>query len=144
MAELSIGDVAERVGVATSTIRYYESIGLLSEPERVSGRRRYDPAVFQRLAFIQFAKRAGFTLAEIETLLHGADPQVRPSERWRVLAEEKLGEIDVMIRQAQEMKRLLLEGLKCGCLTLDDCQIIETQGCIVDKDNGDAAPRHSR
>ena len=52
----------------TSTLRYYESIGLLPAPQRVSGRRRYDAGVLQRLEIIRTAQQAGFTLAELRVL----------------------------------------------------------------------------
>ena len=60
--ELTIGEVARRTGVATSAIRYYESIGLLPEPERESGQRRYRESVIGRLAFVGVAQSAGFSL----------------------------------------------------------------------------------
>lgn len=70
-AVLTIGEVARRAGVRASTIRYYEEAGLLEEPERVGGKRRYNEEVLRRLALIGGAKRAGFTLGEVRTLLHG-------------------------------------------------------------------------
>ena len=70
-ALLTIGEVARRAGVRASAIRYYEEAGLLEEPERVGGKRRYDEEALRRLALIGGAKRAGFTLGEIRTLLHG-------------------------------------------------------------------------
>lgn len=108
---LAIGDVAARAGVATSTLRYYEREGLLPAPARESGRRRYERAVLQRLAVIDVAKRAGFTLAEIRQLLEGFEGAMPSSERWRDMAARKLPEIDVVIQDAQRMRRLLTEGL---------------------------------
>jgi MerR family redox-sensitive transcriptional activator SoxR len=61
-ALLTIGEVARRAGVRTSAIRYYEEAGLLPEPERVGGKRRYEKEILRRLALIGGAKRAGFTL----------------------------------------------------------------------------------
>ena len=63
-AELTTGEAARRAGVATSLIRYYESIGLLPEADRLHGQRRYDADVLGRLAFIGVAQSAGFKLAE--------------------------------------------------------------------------------
>ena len=63
--ELTIGEVARRAGIRTSAIRYYESVGLLPAPPRMSGRRRYDPSIVQRLAVLHLAQEAGFTMAEI-------------------------------------------------------------------------------
>ena len=60
----SIGEVARRVGLSTSALRYYESVGLLPTPERSSGRRVYDQDALDRLAMIDVAQRAGFTLRD--------------------------------------------------------------------------------
>ena len=107
---LSIGEVALRAGLNPSAIRYYERIGLLPDAERVSGQRRYDETVLGRLAVIEFAQRAGFTLAETRTLLSGFSEKVPPSARWRSLANQKLPEIEALIARATGMKRLLEEG----------------------------------
>src|SRR5919107_1797336 len=90
--QLRIGQVAERAGVRVSLIRYYEDVGLLPEPARVSGQRRYDRSVLRRLAVIDVAQRAGLSLEEIKELLdHGNDPV---SDRLRALAARRLPEID--------------------------------------------------
>lgn len=60
--QLAIGEVVERAGMSTSRIRYYEARGLLPEPERAAGKRRYTQDVFRRLAIIDAAQRVGFTL----------------------------------------------------------------------------------
>jgi MerR family transcriptional regulator, redox-sensitive transcriptional activator SoxR len=121
MQELTIGEVAARAGVRASTLRYYESVGLLSPPTRESGRRRYDPDVLQRLSVINLAKEAGLTIEEIRVLLHGFDEQTPPSTRWRTLAEQKLVEVDALIVRAERMKRLLEVVLECECPTLEHC-----------------------
>ena len=124
---LSISAVARQAGVRPSAIRYYESVGLLPAPPRVSGRRRYDTDVLPRLALIAAAQQMGFTIAEIGTLLHGFSPATPASARWRVLAAQKLPEVEAVIARAQGMKRLLEEALTCGCLTLDACARILPQ-----------------
>lgn len=116
MAEMTIGEVAEMVGVATSTLRYYESIGLLPPPRRVSGQRRYSADVLPILAIIQLAKDAHFSLDEIQELLHGFPADVSLSERWKIIASRKLREVDEIIRQAQETRALLEEALHCPYL----------------------------
>ncbi len=97
MAGLTLGEVARRAGVRTSTLRYYESIGVLSEPERVSGQRRYGPEVLEVVEFVRVAQQAGFKMAEIRTLLHGFSADTPPSVRWRALAREKLPEVEALI-----------------------------------------------
>lgn len=121
MAELRIGQVAERAGLATSAIRYYESEGLLPRPARRNGRRVYDETIVTRLALIELAKSAGFTMAEIKRLLTGFAGRTPPRERWRSLAERKLTELDERIAEARRMKCLLEVVMDCECPTLDDC-----------------------
>lgn len=121
---LSIGEVARRAGVRTSTLRYYETAGLIPPPHRAGGRRQYEPGVLHRLAVIRVAQQAGFTIAELRILLHGFGDAVRPPERWRRLAERKLVEVDALIQRARGMRHLLRRGLACGCMRWEDCEII--------------------
>ena len=125
---MTIGEVARRAGVRTSTLRYYERVGLLPAPGRENGRRRYDvwvlSEVLDRLAVVEVAQQAGFTIAEIRMLLDGFSEDTPPSERWRVLAGEKLPEVEALIRRAMGMKRLLERGLGCECLRLEDCELL--------------------
>ena len=118
---LTIGEIARRAGVRASAIRYYEEAGLLEEPERVGGKRRYDEEALRRLALIGGAKRAGFTLGEIRTLLHGFPAGVRAAQRWQALASEKLVEVEGSIARLRETKGLLEEALRCECASLDEC-----------------------
>jgi MerR family redox-sensitive transcriptional activator SoxR len=120
-AGLTIGEVSRRAGLRPSALRYYESLGLLEVPTREGRFRRYDTTVFQRLQVIQLAQQAGFTMAEIAELLNGFASDTPPAVRWRAFAERKLAAVDAQIRRAQEMRRLLEESLRCGCLTLEEC-----------------------
>jgi len=129
MEELPIGEVARRAGIRPSALRYYESIGLMPAPKRVSGRRRYDQSTVQMLKVVQLAQQAGFTVAEIQMLLHGFAPDTPPAARWDPLARHKLQELDALIERAQKMKRILETGLHCGCLRLEDCAIVLERGC---------------
>jgi MerR family redox-sensitive transcriptional activator SoxR len=119
--KLTIGEVARQAGLRSSAIRYYEDIGVLPRPERTHGHRRYSWRVFQQLAFIQLARAAGFSIAEIQTLVSGFDETAPLGVRWRTLAEQKLAELEVLITRAQGMKRVLEEGIRCQCLNLDEC-----------------------
>jgi MerR family redox-sensitive transcriptional activator SoxR len=118
---LTIGEVARRAGVRASAIRYYEEAGLLEEPDRVGGKRRYDEEALRRLALIGGAKRAGFTLGEIRTLLHGFPAGTGAAQRWQALASEKLIEVDEAIAQLRQTRGLLEEALRCECASLDEC-----------------------
>jgi MerR family redox-sensitive transcriptional activator SoxR len=118
---LSIGEVAERAGVATSAIRYYERVGLLRAPSRESGRRVYDEEVFESLALIALARDAGFSVAETNALMHGFDRATPAGPRWRALAGRKLEEIAERIERAERMRVLIERLMRCQCHTLGEC-----------------------
>ncbi len=120
---MRIGEVARRAGVRVSLIRYYEEIGLLPEPERVSGQRRYDESVLRRLTVIDVAQRAGLSLDEIRELVeHGSDPL---SGRLRDLAERRLPEIDALIDRARRVRSWLESATACGCQSIDECALFD-------------------
>jgi MerR family redox-sensitive transcriptional activator SoxR len=121
---LTIGEVARRAGVRPSALRYYEEVGVLPPAERIGGQRRYDEAVLARLAVVRLAQQVGFTVAEVRALVEGFDDVGVSSDRWRELASRKLTEVDALIARAGEMKRVLEESLRCGCLTLDACTLV--------------------
>jgi MerR family transcriptional regulator, redox-sensitive transcriptional activator SoxR len=132
--ELSIGAVAARAGLRPSALRYYESIGLLPAPKRVNGRRCYEESILQRLAIIQMAQKAGFTMSEIDELLHGFTEDTPPAERWQAMAHKKLAELEATITRAQQMKSLLEYGLRCECLRMEDCVVVMERGCEIKTD----------
>jgi MerR family redox-sensitive transcriptional activator SoxR len=120
---LSIGDVAREAGVSASRIRYYEAIGILPVAERFSGKRRYSADVLRRLTIIVAAQRIGFTLDEIRQL-HG--PGARPAhERLRLLAIDKLPQIEDLIQRALTVRKLLVTCAICECDSLDECRILD-------------------
>lgn len=120
MARMSIGEVARRSGMRSSAIRYYEKLGLLPPPSRVSGQRRYDANVLDRLAIVSFAKYVGFSIGEIRQLLNGFADRP-PPERWRNMATRKLAEIDRVIAHARGVRSELAETLKRKCPKLVEC-----------------------
>jgi MerR family redox-sensitive transcriptional activator SoxR len=124
---LTIGEVARQAGIRTSTLRYYEQIGLLPPPERMNGRRRYDPTVLDRLRVIHMAQEVGFRLDEIQELFPRDKADQAFSARWHPMAQQKLAEVDALIARAQTMKQMLEESLRCGCMTLEACMVFLRQ-----------------
>ena len=124
MEQMTIGEVASAAGVPSSTLRYYESIGLLEPVNRVGGQRRYNPDILERLRIIRIAKEAGFTLSEIETLMGGFSEDEPPSALWHAMARKKITEVDALIARARGMKQLLQLGMECDCLRIDECAVI--------------------
>ena len=121
--ELTIGEVARRSGVATSSIRYYESIGLLPEPARLHGQRRYTGEVLGKLAFIGIAQSAGFKLDEIGQLMDGIDGADGMAVQMRSLSARKLGEIEALLERTRAMKGWLEVAKECGCATPAECAL---------------------
>src|SRR5712691_10079257 len=99
MEALTIGKVAQRAGLRPSAIRYYESVNILPAPHRINGRRLYDSSVFDRLAVVQLAQQAGFTVSEMRALFNGFPADTPASTRWQELARQKLGEVDALIHR---------------------------------------------
>lgn len=120
---LRIGEVAERAGLRTSAIRYYESIGLIPEPDRLSGQRVYEPAVLRRLAMIDVSQRAGLSLDEIRELLDAGTEPI--SGHLRDLAARKLPEVEALIERAEAMREWLLTAKGCDCESIDDCGLFD-------------------
>ena len=117
---LTIGQLADQAGVNPSAIRYYERNGLLPEPVRESGQRRYTEEALRRLQVIDIAKRAGFTLDEIKELTDGGEPR-----DLRDLAERKLPEVDALIARVQAMRDWLELARGCDCSSLELCTLFD-------------------
>ncbi|MFI5272346.1 MAG: MerR family DNA-binding protein, partial [Ktedonobacterales bacterium] len=92
-------------------------------PARVNGRRRYEPSTLKRLRVIERGQHAGFTLGEIRELFFGFAVGTHPALRWEELARRKVIELEEQSRRIQAMRGLLQEGLRCGCLTMDQCTV---------------------
>jgi DNA-binding transcriptional MerR regulator len=120
-----IGEIARASGKAPSAIRYYEEIGLLPEPVRVSGRRRYGPDVIRTLAVIETAQRAGLSLAETRLLLRASPDDGAATDRLREVAERKLPEVVALIERAELVRGWLEDAARCICPTLDDCPLFD-------------------
>jgi MerR family transcriptional regulator, redox-sensitive transcriptional activator SoxR len=110
LPELTIGEVARRAGVATSSIRYYERIGLLAKPERAGGQRRYDAEVLGKLGFIGVAQSAGFKLREIKDLIDGVDAASGMGEQMRSLSSRRLDEVEALLGAHQGNEGLVRGG----------------------------------
>lgn len=131
MSEFTISEVARRMSLRPSAIRYYESLGILPPALRRSGQRRYDDTILYRLAVIQRARQTGFSLEEIRELFLGFGPATSASKRWQKMSRQKLAELDAAVEKINTMRDVLKRLEKCGCDVLNDCgrKMIETN-CI--------------
>lgn len=122
---LSIGEVARISGKAPSAIRYYESIQLLPQPERMSGRRRYPAEVLRSLAVIDTAQRAGLSLDDIRLLLRTSVEDAKAVEQLREVAERRLPVLREAIARAELVREWLEQAADCCCPTLETCPLFE-------------------
>jgi MerR family redox-sensitive transcriptional activator SoxR len=106
---------------------------------RVSGQRRYGPDTVERLALLKAAKRLGFTLEETQLLL-AAETDGEPADRMRALARNKLAQVDALIGQLQEVRRLLQRATECRADQLCDCKVLVEEPVAIRL--GRSAPGH--
>jgi DNA-binding transcriptional MerR regulator len=108
--DLTIGELAKRTGVATSALRYYEEFGLIPEPARVSGQRRYPECAVELIGLILLLRDVGFSLSECKAFLASRTQTV---DGWRRLAQRKLADLDGQIAKAQTAKEAITHALHC-------------------------------
>lgn len=123
---MKIGELASKAGCNTPTIRYYESIGLMPQPPRNSGRRVYSSDHLERLLLIRECRAAGLSTNDIALLVSRDEA---PGLRWQKLAISKLPELDETIKKAASLKRLIETGQGCKCKKVADCVHSEGQQC---------------
>jgi DNA-binding transcriptional MerR regulator len=116
---MTIGELAERFGLATSVIRHWESLGLIDAARREGGQRRYElePAS-RRVALILLGKDAGFSLEEIRALFAGPTRTTR-----RAAMRRKLDELDERAARIQAARALLVHALACRHHAEDTCPV---------------------
>ena len=124
MRELTVGELAERSGVATSAIRYYEQRGLLASRRTTGNQRRYERAALRRLAFIRTAQRVGLSLEEIAEALASLPSNRTPTKAdWTRLSRAWRPRLDRQIRQLEKLRDDLDGCIGCGCLSLQRCRL---------------------
>jgi MerR family redox-sensitive transcriptional activator SoxR len=123
--ELSIGEVAERSGVAPSALRFYERRGLIASTRTDGNQRRYDRAVLRRIALLQAGRAAGIPLVEIRDALAGLPTSRTPSRAdWERLSSRWRNDLDARIETLQALRERLTTCIGCGCLSIDKCELL--------------------
>ncbi|HEV2358971.1 MAG TPA: MerR family transcriptional regulator [bacterium] len=107
---LTISELARRAGIAPSALRYYEDLGLLPTPARISGQRRYPESAVELVGIILLLRDVGFSLAEQKAFM--AARAIAPNE-WRRLARRKLAELDEQIAKARAAREAVDHALRC-------------------------------
>lgn len=127
MRSFAIGTLSERTGVKVPTIRFYESIGLLPDPERTqTNRRTYDEAAVRRLRFIKHARELGFEVDAVRTLLDLAAHPEEPCSEVDVVARRHLADIDSRIARLTNLRSEVQAMLDlCDGGPVRECRVIE-------------------
>ncbi|MBZ5738579.1 redox-sensitive transcriptional activator SoxR [Nocardioides mangrovi] len=124
MTHLTIGHLAERAGVATSAIRFYESKGLISSVRTTGNQRRYEQSTLRRIAFIRTAQRVGLTLEEIGAALATLPDGRTPTKSdWHRLSRAWRPRLDEQIERIERLRDRLDSCIGCGCLSLKTCAL---------------------
>lgn len=116
---LTVGEVARRTGIASSAVRYYESIGLLPPPERQGGWRRYEPDVVDRIGLIRASTDAGFKLDEVRVMLRAME--LGEANPLAELARAKLPELEASLARLQGIVEIMRAACHCRCPSLAAC-----------------------
>ncbi|HEV2930813.1 MAG TPA: redox-sensitive transcriptional activator SoxR [Propionibacteriaceae bacterium] len=122
--QLTIGELAERSGVAQSALRYYEAQGLITAARTSGNQRRYERATLRRVSFIRSAQRVGLSLEEITEALSTLPGGRTPTKAdWARLSRSWRGRINDQIDRLERLRDRLDSCIGCGCLSLQKCTL---------------------
>lgn len=122
---LTIGEVSERSGVATSALRYYEDEGLIRSDRADNGHRRYRRDVLRRVAFIKVAQMVGLSLQEIREALGSLPSSRTPNQQdWERLSRTWTPRLEERIAMLERLRDRLSGCIGCGCLSLAHCGLL--------------------
>lgn len=134
---LSIGEAAARLGVATSTLRFYEDQELIVSNRTSGGQRRYARDVLRRVSFIRAAQQVGLPLSEIRESLDSLPEDRAPTkDEWERFAEAWRPRLDAQISTLEGIRDRLTSCIGCGCQTLDSCEIFNPGDIAGDEGPG--------
>jgi MerR family transcriptional regulator, redox-sensitive transcriptional activator SoxR len=121
---LTIGEIAERSGLAPSAVRFYEAKGLIKSTRNAGNQRRFARETLRRVAVIKVAQRLGVPLAAIRAALKSLPEGRTPTAAdWNRLSATWRAELDDRIGKLQQLRNQLTSCIGCGCLSLKDCPL---------------------
>jgi MerR family transcriptional regulator, redox-sensitive transcriptional activator SoxR len=130
---LTIGEVAERAGVAPSALRFYEREGLVTSTRSPGGQRRYQRDTLRRIAFVRAAQRVGLTLEEIRNSLGSLPDNRTPTAAdWERLSRSWKPLLDHRIAELERVRDRLSSCIGCGCLSLKACSLSNPDDIAAD------------
>ncbi|MDB2368959.1 redox-sensitive transcriptional activator SoxR [Octadecabacter sp.] len=137
MSGLTIGDLADRTGLAVSAIRFYETHGIVHPVRNAGGHRRYGKPDLRRLSFAMIAQRLGFSLADIADHMADLPAHKAPSKTdWARISKTMRTDIDDRITQLEHLRDRLDGCIGCGCLSLKACALYNPSDTLADQGPG--------
>jgi MerR family transcriptional regulator, redox-sensitive transcriptional activator SoxR len=137
MAELTVGQLAARAGVAVSAVHFYEARGLIHSRRTSGNQRRYARDTLRRLAVIRVAQRVGIPLRTVAEALQTLPESRTPTrEDWARLSAGWRAELDVRIDQLTRLRDRLKDCIGCGCLSIDRCALRNPHDRLGDAGSG--------
>ncbi|GAB3493825.1 redox-sensitive transcriptional activator SoxR [Amycolatopsis cihanbeyliensis] len=136
-AELTVGQLATRSGVAVSALHFYERQGLISSRRTAGNQRRYRRDMLRRVALIRIAQRVGIPLADIRDALDELPDGRTPGRRdWEQLSQRWRAELDQRIHRLQQLRDEFSDCIGCGCLSIDRCRLANPHDALGDRGAG--------
>lgn len=134
---ITIGQLAERSGVASSALRFYEDQGLISSERTTGNQRRYAQSTLRRVAFIRSAQRVGLSLEEIRDALSTLPDNRTPTKAdWTRLSREWRPRLEEQIRRIERLRDNLDGCIGCGCLSLQKCTLMNPGDVLAEHGPG--------
>ena len=128
MAELSVGQVAKRCGVNVSTLHFYETKSLIFSSRNTGNQRRYGRDTIRRVSLIKAAQQLGVTLDEIQEAFASLPKYSAPTQaQWQTMATGWQVQLDKRIRSLQALSTSLTSCIGCGCLSMKNCPLYNSQ-----------------
>lgn len=123
--ELSVGQLADRSGVAVSALHFYEAKGLIHSTRTAGNQRRYQREILRRVAFVRASQQVGIPLRQIKQALDSLPERRAPTPRdWAKLSASWREDLDARITRLQHLRDDLSGCIGCGCLSLGTCKLV--------------------
>lgn len=136
-AELTVGQLAERSGVAVSALHFYEREGLIHSRRTSGNQRRYRRETLRRIALIKIAQRVGIPLAEVRTALDELPNNRMPTRAdWERLSQRWHDELEARIKHLEQLRDKFVDCVGCGCLSIDRCRMANPYDELADHGAG--------
>ena len=134
---MSIGKIAERTGTSVSAIRFYATEGLIPSTRNAGGHRQFHRSTIRRISFILIAQKMGYTLREIQDILHTLPHDRTPTKSdWARLSKQFTLDINQRIETLTGLRDRIDACIGCGCLSLKTCHIYNPKDSAQERGPG--------